>query len=281
MDFIPPTPVRAWQPFTLGGVAAFASSSLFRLVQVQLVFGLVAAGCAVWGFDRTWGSAWSEAIPKLPAAAEIRGGVLTWPGEKLARLAENRFLSIVVDLNATGELASGSDVQVQIGTRELRFRSLFGYFPIHYRADWIVPLDPTEMAAWWGAWEQAVLAGLGASILVGLGFAWGLLALPYAIVIRLIALIRDRPLTMPGAWAMAAAAQLPGILIASVAWVAYCMGRLEFLRLLWVFLLQFPISWFFVVFAPFKLPPSLPLPPSRGGSQNPFANGPKYKQGRI
>ena len=273
MELVPRTQRRAWQPFTLSGVAAFAGDSLTRLVQVQFAVGSIAAICAVWTFHHTWGSAWSDAIPRLPATAEIRDGTLQWGGDRAGKLSENRFLSIVVDLDATGELAAGSDVQIELEREELRMRSILGFLPIHYPAGWAVPLDRMEVSAWWGAWDQAVLAGLGVMVLTGLGLAWSLLALPYSIIVRLVALMANRPLTMRGAWALAVAAQFAGTLIASAALVAYGLGRLDLVRLLWIVLLQFPVTWFMLLLAPFRLPSGrvdLPMTPA---SKNPFAGG--------
>lgn len=269
MEFNPQTQRRAWLPLTPSGVAAFAPASWFRVAQIQFVFALVAASTFVWAFHSTWGVAFGEAIPRLPAASGLQNGMLQWPGEHLVRLAENRYVSIVGDLDATGDLPSSSDFQIELGARQVRIRSLLGSAPIPYGVGWTVPLDRLEVSAWWGAWKPAVLAGLGLAVLLSLVAVWDLLALPYALVVRLIALAGRRQLTLPGAWRIGAAAQLPGVFIGCAGLLAYATGRIDLVRLIWVMFLQFPLAWFLLVLAPFRLRPPPPSP-SQPSSPNPF-----------
>ena len=265
------TEARAWKLFTPGGLAAFAASSFVRLLQAQLLFAIVVAGCAVWAFHRTWGLAWEEAIPKLPAASRIRNGVLEWKAEPLVRLGENRFLAIVADVNSTGEFSSPSDFQIELGIRQLRIRSLLGSLPLDYPAPLNVPLDRLETAAWWGAWQPAVLTALGAAVLMIQVLTWDAMAILYMIPARLLALALGRSLTMRGAWSIAAAAQLAGALIGCAAVIGYSMGRVDIVRLTWIALLQLPISWLLLALALFRLP-SPAAPPGASSSQNPFAS---------
>ena len=70
----------AWQPLTVRGVAAFASATLGRLLLVQFIVALLAAGTVVWFLHRAWFPMIGEAIRQLPPQGEIRSGRLDWPG---------------------------------------------------------------------------------------------------------------------------------------------------------------------------------------------------------
>ena len=70
----------AWQPLTVRGVAAFASATLGRLLLVQFIVALLAAGTVVWFLQRAWFPTIGEAIRQLPPQGEIRSGRLDWPG---------------------------------------------------------------------------------------------------------------------------------------------------------------------------------------------------------
>ena len=70
----------AWQPLTARGVAAFARASLGRLLLVQLIVALLAAGTVVWFLQGCWFPTIGEAIRALPAQGELRAGKLDWKG---------------------------------------------------------------------------------------------------------------------------------------------------------------------------------------------------------
>ena len=116
----------AWQPLTAKGVAAFAHASLGRLLVVQLIVALLAAGTVVWFLQSCWFPTIGEAIRTLPAQGELRAGNLDWTGPSPTSLAEGRFLAIVVDLDHTGEARSPAQVQVEFGRTGFKVYSLFG-----------------------------------------------------------------------------------------------------------------------------------------------------------
>ena len=70
----------AWQPLTVRGVAAFARASLGRLLLVQFIVALLAAGTVVWFLHKAWFPTIGEAIRQLPPQGEIRSGRLDWQG---------------------------------------------------------------------------------------------------------------------------------------------------------------------------------------------------------
>ena len=125
----------AWQPLTARGVAAFARASLGRLLLVQLIVALLAAGTVVWFLHECWFPTIGEAIRGLPPQGEIRAGSLDWTGPSPARLAEGRFLAIAVDLDHTGEARSPAHVQVEFGRADFKVYSLLGIFPKRLSAE--------------------------------------------------------------------------------------------------------------------------------------------------
>ena len=68
----------AWQPLTVRGVAAFARAPLGRLLLVQFMVALLAAGTIVWFLHKAWFPQISEAIRQLPLQGELRAGRLDW-----------------------------------------------------------------------------------------------------------------------------------------------------------------------------------------------------------
>src|SRR5262249_34942862 len=106
----------AWQPFTFGGVAAFAGGTWRRLLAVQFLFALLAAAAVVWFLQVAWFPTIRQAIEQLPAAGEIHGGRLDWGGDTTPRiLAEGHFLALALDLDHSGAIRSPAHVQVELG----------------------------------------------------------------------------------------------------------------------------------------------------------------------
>src|SRR5437016_4878808 len=67
----------AWQPFTFGGVAAFANARLSRLLLVQLIFAIVASASIVWFCASAYGPVVTRTIEQLPETAALENGTLT------------------------------------------------------------------------------------------------------------------------------------------------------------------------------------------------------------
>ena len=116
----------AWQPLTMRGVAAFAHASLGRLLLVQLIVALLAAGSVVWFLHQVWFPTVGEAIRQLPPQGELRSGRLDWRGATPSRLAEGRFLAFVVDLDHTGTARGPAHVQVEFGRADCKVLCLLG-----------------------------------------------------------------------------------------------------------------------------------------------------------
>jgi hypothetical protein len=244
----------AWQPLTARGIAAFARASFGRLLLVQLVFAFTAAASVVWFLHRDWFPVISKVVSALPAGSEIRGRRLNWTGASPECLAENRFLSVSVDLRHEGQARSPAHLQLELGASTLKCLSMAGFLETGYPAGWRVGLSQAEAEPWWGAWSPAVLAFAAALTVVSLLLSWGILAAIYMCPAYVIAFIANRELTWPGSWRLAAAALLPGALFLMVGIWFYGFGVLDLLLLGLVVALHLLLGWGFVLAAIWRLP---------------------------
>lgn len=267
-----------WQPLTFGGVAAFAHGSFTRLFLVAFAFAVLVAASAVGFFYRGWEPALRQAVARLPDEGAVRAGHLAWAGPTPARLAEGNFLSIVVDLAATGELGYTSDVQFELGRNEFRARSLLGYVGIPYPTTWNLPLNRRDLEPWWGAWHPVVAASLAVIVVFGLFASWGILGAVYALPVQLIGFSADRHVTVFGAWRLAVASLLPGALLMAAAMLAYSFQQLNVIQLVFAWLAHLALGWVYVFAAPLRLPRQRALAGGSGKKSNPFREssvGPK------
>src|SRR5215207_622814 len=151
-------PPFAWQPLTPRGISAFAYASWGRLVGVQLIFALLAAGAVLWVLHTAWFPTIVQSILRLPDRGEIRSGRLNWAADSPQRLAEGRFLSLAVDLKHEGQVRSPAHVQVEFGLSDWKAYSLFGFRQYAYPKGVIVAFNRRELDPWWGAWSPVILA---------------------------------------------------------------------------------------------------------------------------
>jgi hypothetical protein len=244
----------AWQPLTRGGVAAFARASLGRLLVVQLVVALLAAGTVVWFLQKCWFPIISEAIHALPLKGEIRSGSLDWIGASPTRLADGRFLSIVVDLDHAGDARSPAHVQVEFGRTDFKIYSLLGFVRGAYPRNEAVAFNRTELGPWWGAWAPAILALATGLVVVGLMVIWACLATVYCLPAWLISFFANRDCSLGGSWRLAGAALMPGALLICVATVLYGWGVLDLVRLAVAGALHLVMGWVYLIICPRSLP---------------------------
>ena len=245
----------AWQPFSFGGVAAFARASFGRLFIAQFVTAAAVAACIVWLLARQWCPVIETAIAQLPAErAVIHEGQLVWPAREASTLAETHFLAIVVSPHELDDTGLTADLQFELGKNHLRVGSLFGYLAWPYPEDRQLPLTRGEAEPWWGAWKPILLAGVAGGTVVCLLFVWAVFASCGMFVVRLIAFFTDRECTRNGHWQLAAAALLPGAWIFAMGVVLYGLEWLPLLGLLLVTAVHLVVGWVYLFFAPFCLP---------------------------
>jgi hypothetical protein len=283
-DFMPR---HAWQPFTPRGVAAFALAPLGRLLLVQLVVAAFTAALLVWLVASNWLPVAREAIAGLPPGAAVRDGLLRWTTNTPVRLAENRFLALVVDARDTGRLGRVADLEVALHDTHFTVASLFGYAQFRYpAAGWVLSLDSAEVVPWWGAWELPLLAMLGAGAMLGLMAIWFVLATVYCLGAWALGLLANRKLGVRASWKLGGAALMPGALVLDLGLFSYGALGMDLIRLGLFFLLHLVAGWVYLGLSPYFLPraaeadavsgnpfapPGQPENPPASREQNPFA----------
>ena len=261
------TALPPWQPLTFGGVARFAQTTLTRLWAMEFVMAALAAAIIVWFLASAWIPAIRQTVKQLPAQSGIREGKLQWPGTAPVRLAEGKFLSILVNPGPSMEMGQTADLQWEFQGEELRLRSLFGYVSVPYTTGWIIALNRSEFEPWWGAWEPAILAGAGVLVVCSLLFGWSVLAAAYLWPVLAVAWLADRHVNLATAWKLGSAALMPGAALMSGAILLYGLGRLPLVGLLFAGLLHIAAGWAYLLISPLRLPR---LSASISLSQNPF-----------
>lgn len=269
MDTADEKPRAVWQPLTPGGVAAFARASWGRLLVVQFIVALLAAGAGVWFLRTAWFPAIGEAISRLPEQGEIRGGRLDWHGDSPVLLADGRFLAIAVDLDHEGQARSPAHLQVELGRRDFQVFSLLGFVRGSYPAGRSVAFNHADLAPWWGAWSPAILAIVGGLALAGLILSWMLLATLYFLPAWLVGFFGNRDLRLGASWRLAGASLMPGALFLTAAIILYGLGALDLVRLGLAAALHLVIGWVYVVASPMALPRH---PAAAEMKKNPFTN---------
>jgi hypothetical protein len=257
----------AWQPLTINGVAAFARAPLGRLLLVQLIVALLVAGSVVWFLHKCWFPVIAEAIYQLPPQGKIRAGNLDWAGPSPVRLADGRFLALVVDLDHVGAARSPAHVGVDFGRGGFQVYSLLGYVGNAYPRTGEWAFNRTELGPWWGAWAPAILAGAAGLVVVGLMVIWTCLATVYWLPVWLIAFFANRDCSLGGSWRLAGAALMPGVLWTWAAFLLYGWGGLDLVRLAVAGLLNVVLGWIYLFLSPLRLPRH----PATAVEVNPFA----------
>jgi hypothetical protein len=257
----------AWQPLTMRGVAAFAGASFARLLLVQFIVALFAAGSVVWFLHQAWFPTIGDAIRQLPPQGELRSGRLDWHGPTPLRLAEGRFLALVVDLDHSGEARSAAQVQVEFGRTDCKVFSLFGCMRCAYPPRWAAAFNRAELGPWWGAWAPAILAIVAVLVAGGLMLSWASLATVYFLPAWLVGFFANRDLSLPGSWRLAGAALMPGALLLSAVVVLYGWGALDLVLLAISAAVHLVMGWVYLCVSPL----SLPRRQAAGAKENPFA----------
>jgi hypothetical protein len=265
------TPREAWQPFTPRGVAAFANATLTRVVLAQLAVALTVAAVVIWFLRMTWFPVITEAIQQLPATGMIRNGELNYGGEAPIVLAQNRWLSISIDLaSAAPKPGQTADVEARFGRNSVVFCGVLGCWQQHYRAGYLISFNRAELEPRWGAWRGPILAVAALATAAALYVVWWSLALLCAPVIKCIAFFFDRVVTWRGAWRQGAAALLPGAVLVAAGLLLYGFAAVDLFRLGLLYVLHIGCGLAFVVTSPFFLPKLSRLPSRR----NPFGTAP-------
>jgi len=170
------------------------------------------------------------------------------------RLAEGRFLALIVDLDHTGAARSPAQVQVEFGREDFKIYSLFGCVQGAYPQSGAVPFNRAELGPWWGAWEPPILAMVAGLVVAGLVVSWACLATVYCLPAWLIGFFANRDCSLGGSWRLAGAALMPGALLMCAAIVMYGWSALDLVRLAVAGAMHLVVGWIYLVVSPLCLP---------------------------
>jgi hypothetical protein len=262
-------PTAACQPLTFGGVAAFASARLGRLLLVGLLAAAIFGGGLVWFLARDYCPVILQAIQKMPETARVANGKLQGVPDNL--ISESKFLAIAVTSASAAEIGQGADVQFQIRQKDFCISSIF-------RSDWGLEFDygrgsalnmsRTAMEPWWSAWQPALLAGAGVGAAVAIFASWIVLAAIYSAPAKFGAWFGDRDLSWTGAGRLCFAAMMPGALLMTFAVVLYGLQAIDLVKLSFFWLGHLVVGWVYVAGGVWATPRLFP----RVTEKNPFAS---------
>jgi hypothetical protein len=257
---------RALQPFTIPGVARYASAPLWKLLATLLPFALLGAFVTVYMANQCWVPVITEAVSNLPANSVIVAGQLNWPEKQGRLLGANEFLSIETITPTDTIEARATDISILLEPDDFRVGSLAGYASFPYPNRWEIKLDRDTVAPWWGAWRPALLAFFAGVALLALLASWSLLGMVYSLVVLWIALLFNRDLAWRQGWKIACAAQMPGALLISFAILLYALGEIALIFFLMLAGAHFVVTWLYLLFAPFC------ISKKEKAGKNPFRN---------
>jgi hypothetical protein len=264
-------PAAAWQPLTFGGVAAFASARLGRLLLIGFIAAAVFGAAFVWFLQRDYCPVVLEAIQKMPDNARVSGGKLQ--GVTNSLISESKLLAIAVTPETATDIGQGADVQFQLRQTDFCVVSIF-------RPDWGLDFDfdrgsslnlsRAALEPWWGAWQPVLLAGAGLAAAIALLASWVVLAALYMAPAKFAAWFADRNLSWMGAGRLCFAAMTPGALVMTFAVFLYGLQAVDLVHLSVFWAVHLVIGWVYVGGGVWSLPRLFP----RVTEKNPFAAGP-------
>jgi len=252
----------AWLPLTPRGVAAFASARFRRLFLVQFLFAVLAVAATGWFLHAAIAPTIRAAIDALPDDSRISTGVFLWPtnAPEPTLLAEGRVLSVVVDLNQTGRVASSSDLKLQLGRTDWQLASFLGVLDLPglltttYPLEYTIEVNRTDLLPWWGA-REPFLIGLAMLAMGAFLFtSWWSLSTLYAPLAWLGAFYGNRDINLLGCWRLAGAALMPGAVFQTAAIVFYGLGAFQLPQLVLAGVMHLVVGWFYLVVSVMALP---------------------------
>jgi hypothetical protein len=262
-------PTAAWQPLTFGGVAAFASARLGRLLLLGLVSSAIFGGGLVWFLDRDYCPVVLQAIQKMPDSARVADGKLQGVPDNL--ISESKLLAIAVTSERAAEIGQGADVQLQVRQKDFCVSSIF-------RPDWglefnydrgsALNLSRSAVEPWWSAWQPVLLASAGVRAVVAVFASCIVLAAIYSAPAKFAAWFADRDLSWTGAGRLCFAAMMPGALVMTFAVVLYGSQAIDLVKLSFFWLAHLVVGWVYVAGGVWARPRLFP----RLIEKNPFAS---------
>lgn len=222
-----PTPRPAWQPFTFGGVAAFAGASGRRAFALALTGATVCGLLIVAGFRFGWLPVLDAAADELPEQGRIRAGRIEWSAPTPQVLAQSPHLQIVVNALGDARFGDDSDLRVELRGDDCLVCGWLGCWSWPYPKGWIIALNRSEVLPAWGAWRPFVFWGVFAGGTAWVFLSWLALSILGAAPLRLLGFYLDRELSLGAAGRLLLAAWVPGGLLFALALFFYGLGQLH------------------------------------------------------
>lgn len=266
-------PVRAWEPLTPRGVAAFARSSVNRLLAVQFLVAMLAAGMTVLFLDRAWFPVVGDAVHQMPGSGQILNGKLSWSADTSQQLSQNQFLGISVDLYHSGKIGREADLQIEFGEDDFRVYSLFGYQVVEYEPAWNCAFNNPDLEPWWGAWRPMFLIGAAMAVVASLMVTWFILATLYCLPVWVISFLLNRDLSFSQSWKLAGACLMPGALFLTLGIFCYTTRFVDLIQLGGMMGVHFVAAWIYIFISPFFCDKA-PEAEKASLKQNPFVTPP-------
>lgn len=240
----------AWQPFTGGGIAAFANASTARTILVQAITAGLVGAVFVGSLSTAWFPVIERGIQALPSQAAIRAGVLLWPDTQHRRLAENPALEWIVRPTpnpAPDPLGQSSDLRIELRRRAFRVQGPLGHVEQPYPSHWDVPLGRIPAMAAWQSWKPYLRLGVGFAVACLLVACWWLMAAAYSIPAWLVAHLFGKRPSLAQAWRLASAALLMGAAVGAAGVAAYAHGLIRIPGLLASQAIHVPVPWLWLL----------------------------------
>lgn len=266
----------AWQPFTFGGIAAFATAPFRRLLLVQLIVAIVTSASITWFVAHAYGPVISQTIARLPETAAIEGGELT--GINTPITVETKFASVQIDTSDEPAFSQLADCQIECRKLSGRacspLRSVLGCIEFDYPNSYKISLARSHLEPWWGARQPLIWALTFVVLILYLLVLWALLAVVWTFIAKLVAWFADRQLGWFGGWKVCSAALMPGALLLALAARLYHWQVIDLIALSFFYIGHVIVGLIYVVGVPFKCPkvdvvqtkkPTKPKNPFTGG----------------
>jgi hypothetical protein len=249
-------PAMAWQPFTFGGVAKFATAPLRRLFLVQLIFAVVTSASITWFASHAYGPVITQTIAQLPETAAIEGGEIT--GINTPITVQTKFVSVQIDTSNEPAFSELADCQIECRKMSGRacslLRSVLGCIEFDYPSDHKFSLARSHLEPWWGARQPLIWALTFVALVVYMIVSWALLAIVWTFVAKLVAWFADRRLSWFGGWKVCSAALMPGVLLLALAARLYHWQAIDLIALSFFYVGHLVVGLVYVIGGAFKCP---------------------------
>ena len=228
-----------------GGVCRRADFG--RLLLVQFIVALLAAGAVVWFLDDGCFPTVTRRHPKI-AGQPAKSAPADWTGTAVRRNCSPRAISwrsTWTWITPAKSIRPPTCKSNSAGKPSASFRCS-AIWNWHYPPDYVIAFNRTDLEPLWGAWATEILIMAGAAVTVGLLLSWWLLATVYFLPVWLLGFFANRDLNFRQSWRLAGAALMPGALLMAAAIVLYGIGFLNLVSFGFIFGAHFVIGWIYL-----------------------------------